>query len=313
MTGYLTDYNDKTYELPVLLGWDISHGMGSPCDAFEISLAYEESMLDMLSGAVRFRADQDGETVFLGVVDEFEISAGKNGRTAAVRGRSLAALLLDNEAEAADYYYASPQFILDTHVYPWGISDVRLGSLPTVAVFTVDSGASQWRVLENYAFFCGGIRPRFTRDGVLLLDGSAGERRVIEAGTAISAQVYRETRYGLISSILVKNKVWGMSSAVDNAEFLARGGACRRVVNVPRHTYYDAMRHTGEYQIERSREGKTVCELTVPALFTAFPGDTITLKNSPLAIAGCFFVSESRCWANGTSAGTRLIMEPVRD
>ena len=311
MTGFLTDYNSREYQLPVLLSWDISHGHGTPCDAFEISFAYEENMLKMLSDAVRFRAEHDEETVFFGVVDEFEIRADENGRRAAVRGRSLAALLLDNEAEAAEYYYASPEFMLDRHVYPWGISELRLGKLPTVSTFVVDSGASQWRVLEDYAFFRGGIRPRFNKEGILLLDGSFGEKRLIDFGTAIGMQSYRETRYGLISSALVKNKSWGISSTAENAEFIARGGSCRRVINVPRNTYYNAMRHKGEYQIERSKEGKLICELAVPALFSAFAGDTVELKNSPLGIAGSFYVSESRCWANGKSAGTNLVMEPV--
>ena len=54
--------------LPVLLGWDISHGMGTPADAFEVSFAYDKSMLEVLSAATRFRAEYEGETVFFGVV-----------------------------------------------------------------------------------------------------------------------------------------------------------------------------------------------------------------------------------------------------
>ena len=312
MKGFLSDYKGQKFELPILLGWDIRHGMGSPCDAFEIVFLYEESMLDMLSDAIRFEAEYEKDRVFTGVVDEFEVSAGEGGKTVILRGRSLAALLLDNEAEAAEYYYASQQFIIDRHVSPWGISDVKTGDLPTAATFQVSSGVSQWRVLEDFAYFCGGIQPRFNKDGVLLLDGSIGERRLIDESTAVSSQVYRETRYGMISSAVVKNKSWGISSLVENPEFLSRGGACRRVINVPRHTYYDAMRHTGEYQIKRSKEGKTVCELTVHAMFAAFPGDIVEMKKSPIGLSGEFLVSETRCWANGDSAGTQIVMEPAQ-
>lgn len=311
MTGYLIDFNDKIYELPVLLHWDISHALGSPCDAFEVGIIYSESMLGMLSDAIRFRAEHEGETVFFGVVDEFEILAGERGLTVTIRGRSLAALLLDNEAEAAEYYYATPQLMLDRHVYPWGIEAIQLATLPTVSTFTVASGASQWRVLEDYASFCGGIRPRFSRDGVLLLDGSGGVQREIALETAVSAQSYKSTRYGVISSVLVKNKSWGISSTAENAAFIARGGSCRRVITVPKNTYYDAMRHTGEYQIECSKLGSTVCELTLSALFAAFPGDSIALKGSPAGIKGIFSVTETRCWADSTSAGTKISMEPA--
>ena len=311
MKGFLTDFRGNKFELPILIGWDIRHGMGLPCDAFEIAFLYEESMLNMLSDAIRFEAEHEKNRVFSGVVDEFEVIAGDSGKTAVLRGRSLAALLLDNEAEAAEYYYASRQFILDKHVSPWGIHDVKTGNLPTVATFQVSSGTSQWRVLEDYAYFCGGIRPRFNKDGVLILDGSMGERRLIDDNTAVSSQKYRETRYGLISSVTVKNKSLGISGIAENPEFISRGGACRRVINVPRHTYYDTMRHTGEYQIKRSKEGKTVCELTVHAVFAAFPGDTVELKKSPIGLSGEFIVSETRCWANGDSAGTHIVMEPA--
>lgn len=309
MIGFLTDFEGRIYQLPVLLSWDISHALGQPCDAFEVCFAYTPDMADILSAAVRFRAEHEKETVFFGVVDEFEITAGDAGYTAIVRGRSLAALLLDNEAEAAEYYYASPRFMLEKHVYPWGIDRVQVGDLPTVATFSVNSGVSQWRVLEDYAFFCGGIRPRFTKDGILLLDGSDGVRRKIDGTTAVTQQSYRETRYGVISQALVRNRAWGISSTVDNQAFQARGGFCRRVINVPRYTYYDAMRHTGEYQIQRSQEDTQVCTLTLAALFAAFPGDLITLERSPLGINGSFRVTETRCWADGDSAGTTIIME----
>ena len=29
MTGYLTDYKSRMWQLPVLLSWDVSHGMGA--------------------------------------------------------------------------------------------------------------------------------------------------------------------------------------------------------------------------------------------------------------------------------------------
>lgn len=308
MVGYLTSYTGETSELPALLSWDVSHGLGSPCDAFEISFLYDTAMLQTLSGAVRFRGEHEGTTVFSGVVDEFELEAGSGGMTATVRGRGLAALLLDNEAEAAEYYSATLAFILERHVYPWGISEVRTKTLPAIGVFTVESGASQWRVLEDFAWFGGGVRPRFSKEGVLLLNDEEGQNLAIGSSGAVSCQLYRERRYGVISSALVKNSARGISSSVDNAEFIKRGGLCRRVVNVPRNTYYDAMRHTGEYQIERSQEGSLVCELTVDAQFAAFPGDAVSLDGSALGIAGQFKVSESRCWADRKSAGTVLVL-----
>ena len=74
-----------------------------------------DAVTAMLYGAVRFRGEYGGKTVFFGVVDEYEITADESGLLAVVRGRSLEALLLDNECEAVEYAGAGLDFILQRH------------------------------------------------------------------------------------------------------------------------------------------------------------------------------------------------------
>lgn len=311
MTGYITGFDGGKYELPVLLSWDMSYGFGTPCDSFEVSFAYDKAMLSPLQSAVSFEAEHEGVRVFTGRVDEFEITAGENGFTAVLRGRSMAALLLDNEAVAAEYYPATLGIILENHVYPWGISKVRAGKFPAVQGFKVPSGQSQWGVIENFAWFGGGIRPWFDRDGVLRLDGECGSRLELDWKSAVCSQRYTEKRYGVISTATVVNKPLGITSTVENSDFLARGGACRRVVTVPKATCYDAMRHTGQYQIERSRDEERLNIIETPQLFAAFPGDVIELKDSPIGICGSFSVLRSRVYAGVDGGRTVITMKEI--
>lgn len=306
--GMLTDCRGENLTLPTLLGWEIHHGMGSPCDAFRVRFLYDRSFFSALSDAVRFRAVYAGETVFCGVVDEFRVRADTQGLVADVSGRSLAALLLDNQAEAAEYYGVSLDYILAKHVYPWGIAAVRSSTIAQQAYFSVGSGQSQWRVLEQFSWFGGGIRPRFHRDGTLLLNNERGSERILGAETAITSQQYRERRYGVISEVLVKNRVMGTSWMINNPTFQAKGGRCRRVINVVAEMGYDAMRYSGEYQIAQSEDGALCCELVVHDLFAAFAGDIVTLTDSPIGLEGTFLVSESRCWADGDGFGTVLTL-----
>lgn len=308
MNTYLVDFEGKSYELPVLLEWKLSYGCDLPCDAFEIVFIYDKSMLSTLTNAVRFCAVHEGETVFAGVVDDFEVSVSENGCIVTVNGRGLAALLLDNEAEAAQYYSASLDLILEKYVYPWGVTQVKKNvSFPQQAI-VVDSGASMWSVLEDFVWFGCGIKPRFTRDGVLLLGEEAGQCFVVDGNTAATKQVFKSKRYGVISEVLVKNKALGTSDTIENSEFSKIGGCCRRVVNVPRKTRYDAMRATGNYQIAQSQADELVISITVPQIFAAFPGDSIELCNSPLGLSGEFYVSRTRCFADGDKAGTEIIL-----
>lgn len=312
MTGFITLCSGQSRQLPELLSWDFTHGFCSPCDCFEVSFLYSTEMLGALEEAVRFKAVHEGGTVFFGVVDELELSADCSGCTAVLRGRGIQALLLDNEAESADYTGAGAEFILERHAAPWGVTDADCTGLEKVrASLSVSAGDSCWSVIDTFAQFCAGVRPRFSPAGQLILDGARGGReREITASSPVSAQSFVQERYGVISSALVKNRVLGSEVLVENGPFMAMGGTCRRVVNVPRKTGFDAMRHTGTYQIRRSAEGMRSCTLTLPELFAAFPGDTAVLRDTPLGTDGRYLVWQSRCWADAHSAGTVLTLRP---
>ncbi len=262
MTGYLIDFKGNEYKLPLLISWSVSHGLGTPCDAFEMSFVYDGSMADMLYGAVRFRGVYEDETVFYGVVDEYEISIDAGGATVSVAGRGMAALLLDNEAAAAEYGMCTISDVLNNHVYPWGIKNVKTAPMNNVYGYTVASGASQWSAVYNFAQFSGEVTPHFSKDGTLLLTKPEGKKLTVDEWSGAFDIKFAGKRYGVISEVLVKNKALGTSALVKNEKFISEGGSCRRVINVPRRTGYDRMRYTGQFQIERSEEEYMSCTLS---------------------------------------------------
>ena len=309
MKAIIYDAAGTVYELPVLLRWDVSHGFCSPCDSFDISFLYDAAMLPILRAACRFYAEHEGETVFSGIVDEVEIKADSSGCIAELHGRGNQALLLDSEAESADYYGADTAFILDRHVRALGVTDIDVGACAgKSASLSVSSGESHWSVVQRYAEFCLGVRPRFTPGGKLILDGGeSGRTLTVDGSTAVTEQMFAQERYGVISEALVKSRArYGGSVKVENESFSAIGGQSRRVISVPRKTGFDAMRHTGAYQIEKSGADFVRCRLTVPQCFAAFPGDRVLLEKTPLGVTGEYFVSASRCYASGTDCGTVL-------
>lgn len=313
MQGILTDHEGNEYELPPLLGWSFSYGDSLPCDAFQVSFLYSPDMLFPLTNAVGFRAVHEGNTVFRGVVDEFEVSAIEAGGAVTVCGRSMAAKLLDNEAEAAELYGAGLELILNRYVYPWGIEQVRKNVSPPAQSLVISSGSSCWKVLEDYLWFGCGEWPRFSPEGVLILGREEGKRFAVDVDTAVLEQTLRMRRYGVISQVLVKNKALGVSSLVENSEFIQRGGQCRRIVNVPRYTRFDAMRSTGSYQIRQSKAEEFSLSLTLPSLFAAFPGDVVELRHSFTGLDGCFRVGRTSCFADPSGAGTEIVLTERQD
>jgi hypothetical protein len=308
MECFLIDFKGNSFELPIIIEWSFTHGLGIPCDCFEISFLYDKSMAGILENALRFKAVHEGETVFFGVVDEFEISISCKGSLAAVRGRGLSALLLDNEVEAAQYFSAGLELILDRYVYAFGINQVKVNVNPKNMALTVASGASAYRVLEDFLWFGASAKPHFSKDGVLILGDGSGRRLAVGKDCAVSAYEMKRRRYGVISEVLVRNKVLGNVATVRNESFFEKGGRCRRVINVPRNTRFDAMRMTGEYQIRASEEKALAIKLFLPSLFAAFPEDIIELTDSPLGADGVYKVGESCCFGNEKEAGTLITL-----
>ncbi len=306
MTAFLIDKSKNKTELPVLLSWEILHSV-SDCDAFEISTIYLPELKPKLYDACEIIIDHENVRIFTGVVDEYQIKNDVKGSLVTVSGRGYGAKLLDNEARAAEYWGVQIGYILDHHVYPYGISEVRFNPMGTGERFTVSSGDSQWRVLRDFCFFSGGIEPRFDRNGALILNGDKGEFVDLK-DAPISSEIVIDRRYGVFSHVTTINRTAWSETQTENTEFINRGGFCHRIVNVPRYTGYDSMRHTGEFQLRQSKKDSQISKIRLPLIFPAFAGDRVTLPLNSVSGEGFFYVSESVCTASGLSAETELTL-----
>ena len=169
MRGELLCWDGRRIRLPDAVEWRFQYGCGTPCDSFQLTCLWEPDSGNDLAEAVSFTAEENGERLFTGVVDECERGWDTAGGTLTVAGRGMAARLLDNEALGADYQVATVEDILRDHVAPYGIEIVRGAELPPVPGFSVDAGSSEWQVVYEFCRYYGGIAPRFDRLGRLVL------------------------------------------------------------------------------------------------------------------------------------------------
>lgn len=308
LTILLDTYDGGRYELPMLLEWTLTYTGGVPCDSMTATCLYDEGMAEVLPKATRFTAARNGEVMLRGVVDAYEISLSGRGLLATVEGRGMAALLLDNESEAVTYGRALLGDILANHVSPYGIpTDIRLS--PAGGGYAVVSGSSQWKALRGFTHRFGGFDPYFTKEGTLVtapLWGS-GRTLAVNDATPILSLHQREQRYGVISEVLIQDKVQGVRHKVVNQDFTARGGQRRHVLYMPRSTA-DQRRYTGEYQIAQSALEQLEIELELPIPFAAFPGDRAALELSRLGLAGVYEVAEARSRMDQAGERTELTL-----
>ena len=309
MEAFVSCWDGRGYALPRALEWEFSYGLGSPCDGFRITCVWAPGAEKTMADAVRLRAVHGGETVFTGIVDEYACIRDEGGGRLELSGRGMQGLLLDNEALPMEYQTATAGDIVGGHVEPYGIALAGEAALGAVAGFAVTGGTSEWKVVHDFACYHNGIVPRFDRTGRLVLRGWEGERSlVIGDGTAVTRLAYGEKRYGVLSQVVVRDRGRRTVETVDDRDFQARGGRRRLVVTTTGRATSAALRYSGQFQLRASRAERVRCEVTVPGLFHAFPGELVTVDFSGFGGNGVYRVAEAVTGVNGDGGYTELTL-----
>ena len=309
MEGYLLTAAGEKIGLPPFTGWRLKRTGGVPCDSFEGACPWDGGAETAFQSACRLVVDEEGARRFTGVLDEYELSWDGNGGTLSLSGRGLAALLLDNEAPGRDYGAAAAEDILRDHVEPYGLPVGQVGRLCPVPGFSVASGSSEWQVLYDFARYHNGVQPRLDAWGSLILDPEwTGQRVRIDDRTGVTAVVFRDRRYGVESEVLVQDRGSLKAQRVVNESFLAQGGRRRKVYTMPGKSGYQAMRYSGQFQLDRSAEERYRVELTLPGSWFCEPGDRVEVHLTRPALHGTWTALETETVMDGNGCRVKLIL-----
>lgn len=289
MNCWVLTGDGRKISLPTVTKWNFNYGMGTPCDSYEVTCLWEMGQELELAGACRFFAENAGERVFTGVVDEYACVLDGRGGRLELSGRGMAALLLDNEAMPVEYQTATAADLVADHIAPYGIQTVGGGGLKSVQSFHVTAGSSEWSVVREFMAYYNGVEPRFDQEGRLLMDEPAdGALLSVDDRTPVSAMEYRRDRYGVLSQVVVRRRTAAGSQSVTDEEFIAQGGMARRIVSVPNTTGTAAMRYTGDYQLRASRSGMVRCTLTAAGGFLVWPGQLVRVERTGFGANGLY-------------------------
>lgn len=311
MTGRIITCDHTVCDLPALLTWEVAYTGAVPCDSFSVTCLHTADLEPVLRRAAGFLLLDGSEVLLRAIVDEYEIRLSDQGMTALVAGRGYAARLLDNESRPAVYQDVTLAEIIRSHVTPYGISCAKTVEIRAGGTYTVESGSSQWKALESFCRTYGGFTPWFERDGRLTAvpETDDGKRLAVNEDTPLLALTKRENHYGVLSEVLVIDKTRGQEYTVKNADFLSRGGQCRRVLYTPGQSTWSAMRYTGEYQIAQSTADEVSVEVTLPGGFLAFPGDIVQLSLDKAGLFGEYRVAEAENRMDASGEQTTLTLK----
>lgn len=233
MTFTAITADGKMFTLGSPLSCRIEYEQGVPADALTAVFPY---MFDIPQLAYMM-VQKDKKPVFTGVVDEQRFLSVEGEGTVMLSARSLAALLLDNEAMPQSYNSPDAQTIFMRHIQPLGIMQYSCEKKPKAASFTVDKGSTHWQVLESFCKTCLDSYPAVDEAGRVCMCGRPGGEDTLlfaNTGDGIRFTRFEKTvkRCKRLSEVLVKTSVDGSySMPVQNDTALLDGVIRRRYLN----------------------------------------------------------------------------------
>ena len=273
-------------------------------DGFEICFPYIDGLGEILDGVCGFFAEHDNARVFTGIVDEYRIVFTQKGNTVSVSGRGMGGVLLDNACRARQYMTAGLDDILAAYVYPYGITVSDKKAMAPINNYSVSQGASAMSALSVFTEFSGGVTPRFSKTGSLILNTE--NKRTLSFSPDSGAEIsVSGVRHDVLSGVTVIRSD-GAELKVENEAFLHDGGKAERFISVPKTTGYDAMRFAAKSRINRSMLKRKTVTVKTDKLFAAEPCDAVVIPSGPFR--GNYAVSSVICYADANGSGSRVTL-----
>lgn len=161
----LTDIDGQTTHLSKSLSMSFVSSSDSPADSLRVTFAVDSPAEEIYSVKVLDGA----ETVFFGYADEQTETVSGNGIILTVKARSLAALLLDNEAMPQVYCLPTMDIIFEQHLKALGFTDYSGENYVCKGDLIITKGMSEWEMLCLFCSISGIEKPYVTSDGSLTI------------------------------------------------------------------------------------------------------------------------------------------------
>lgn len=168
LTYLFKDVNQKEILLKNPLNSYIIFSEDAPAD----SLSVVFSVTGKIPVLTSVKVENAGELIFQGIIDEQTETLSENGMLLEIKARSLAALLLDNEACPQIYYSPSFDLLMKRHFNRLGFYQYIGKDNKHNGELHITKGMSEWQVLKNYCQYFLNTSPVITKDGMINISGN---------------------------------------------------------------------------------------------------------------------------------------------
>ncbi len=255
----------EMHSLPSAVYVELCRDEDVPADSLRLifSQRIEEELAEI------YIAD-DGEEIFCGVVDEQIFIAYEAERTE-ITARSMAAVLLDNEACPHNFVNPCTAVLFERYMAPWGIEDFLGEDKAFQGKFDVAKGISCWQVAEAFGKRVYGKKPVMRSRKIVFSEDREREQVVFSNqgnGIPFEGLEHSRLRCKLLSKVRAKTENSGeYDTVVANPEAVSKG--------IKRERYLDVSTLSGDTlskafeAVERSLHSSEVVTLRCPVQLAA--------------------------------------------
>lgn len=244
------------------------------------------------------RVQINGRDVFCGIVDEHTAEEAGGVRRECFSGRSMAALLLDNEAMPGVLQMPSLRLLQKSYLEPLGLRAEGANFLPKKGQLTVERGMNCWEVLCDFAQNFLRCVPYCKPDGTVCFSAYEGKELRLKdvRRRTVTHRPKRE-----ISRVVVQNTRTGAYSAV----YADRNAPVQRV------RYLAAQAETGpEAVFEKAEREALQVTFVCGGFLDAVPGDRVR-ADIPNRGGTWLVLTQVRFHAEDGASETELVFTPM--
>lgn len=202
MKYILTDTNGKTVAFENAVSVVLDKDEAAVADALTLVLACDVCNRDFAFVCV----EDKGAVIFKGIVDEQTEMQTTAAVLIEIVARSMAAILLDNEALPQIYYKPSMDEIFKRHIQPLGFQSYIGENRILNGELHITKGMSVWQILQMFQTCCGGAEPKVHADGIIDVSDNPKEQTVILSPEIIAERTHTKKRYAVISKVYTRGR-----------------------------------------------------------------------------------------------------------
>lgn len=223
----ITDVNGKQTTFYKPFSMNIVSSLDAPADSMKASFFVQGNIPVIYSVKVYSKS----KILFYGFVDEQTERMIKNGYILEIKARSMASLLLDNEAQPLTYCLPTIDMLFERHFKTLGFKGY-IGSADALnGNLTITKGMSEWDVLENFCRLKNGSHPFVTNDGYINTGETKSENVIFLSGRMSISRIFK--RSVIISDIYSRiNPNGDYSMHTVNPEAVSNGIIRKRCFNM---------------------------------------------------------------------------------